>query len=121
MRLTCLVLTKSLICAFKFLNNLKEKEQTRKGLFFVFIILFLCPYNRNAQIVKLNIVNWSRTFCHRLRGILYLRVSHNITKALTAEHLHAKSVKTYCHAAVGRCAVTEGVKQIAELFICLFL
>ena len=49
-----------------------------------------------------------------------LGIRDNVSEAVAAYHLHAKSVKTYAHSAVRRCAVTESVKQIAEFAVSLF-
>ena len=50
------------------------------------------------------VVNRSGTFRHRLRRVLKLGIRDNVSEAVAAYHLHAKSVKTYAHSAVLWCA-----------------
>ena len=70
---------------------------------------------RDSEVGELHAVNVCGAVGHRLTRILNLRVSDNVSERFTAEHLHDKPVKADAHAAVRRCAVFEGVKQVAEL------
>lgn len=91
------------------------------GVLLYLSFFFFCSCNRNAEVVELKLVNGCGTFGHRLGSILNLGICHNISQALTAEHLHTKSVKTDTHTTVRRSTETECVKQIAELLVSLFL
>ena len=74
-------------------------------------------FKLDSQFVKLEVVNLCGTACHRLACILNLRVSNNVSQAITAEHLHYETVKSDAHSAVRRCAVLERIEQVPKALL----
>ena len=83
-------------------------------------LFFIIVGNFDAEDVKLGLVNHIGRFAHQIERAVCCRERDDIADVVGAGQHHDQTLKADADAAMGRCAVAEGIQEEAESLLRLF-